>query len=70
MTKLLEEAIHRLRELPEPMQDSAARAVILQLEEDPEFGDAEAIAEGRQEFERGDYVTIEQLRHEMGLADR
>ena len=52
------------------MQDTAARAVILQLEEEPEFGDAEAIAEGRHEFEHGEYVTVEQLRHEMGLADR
>jgi hypothetical protein len=48
----------------------ADRAVILQLEEEPEFDDAEAIAEGRQEFEHGHYVTVEQLRHEMGLADR
>jgi hypothetical protein len=70
MSKLLEEAIHRLRQLPQPMQDTAARAVILQLEEEPEFGDAEAIAEGRHEFEHGEYVTVEQLRHEMGLADR
>jgi hypothetical protein len=70
MTKLLEEAIHRLRQLPEPMQDSAARAVIFQLEEEPESGDAEAVAEGRQEFARGHYVTVEQLKHEMGLADR
>jgi hypothetical protein len=70
MTKLLDEAIHRLRQLPEPMQDNAARAVILQLNEEPEFGDPEAIAAGRQEFEDGDYVSVEQLRHEMGLADR
>ena len=33
MTELLEDAIQRLRELPEQMQESAARAVILQLEE-------------------------------------
>ena len=47
MTKLLEQAIKQLRQLPEQMQDSAARAVMLQLEEDPEPGDLEAIAEGR-----------------------
>ena len=44
MTKLLEEAIHRLRQLPDTMQDSAARAVIQQLEEEPEPGDREAVA--------------------------
>lgn len=70
MTKLLEEAIHRLRQLPSAMQDSAARAVILQLEEEPESGDAEAIAAGRTDFKSGDFITLEQLRHEMGLNNR
>jgi hypothetical protein len=66
MTKLLEEAIQRLRRLPDAMQDSAARTVILQLEEDPEPGDSEAVAVGREEFRRGEFVTLDQLRHEMG----
>jgi hypothetical protein len=70
MTKLLDEAIHRLRQLPEPMQDTAARAVIRQLEEEPEHGDPEAIAAGRIDFEHGEFVTLDQLRHEMGAADR
>jgi hypothetical protein len=70
MSKLLDEAIRRLRQLPEPMQDSAARAVIQRLEEGPEPGDREAIEEGRREFERGDFVTLDQLQHEMGLGDR
>jgi predicted transcriptional regulator len=52
------------------MQDAAARAVLLQLEEEPEPGDAEAIAAGLADFQRGDFVTREQLRHEMGLGDR
>jgi hypothetical protein len=47
MTRLLEEAIDRLRHLPAPMQDSAARAVILQLEEEPEPSDLEATDEAR-----------------------
>ena len=70
MTKLLDEAIQRLRQLPDMMQDSAARAVILQLEEEPEPGDRDAIAEGREDFERGDFATLDRLRHEMGLVDR
>ena len=52
MTKLLDEAIHRLRQLPAPLQDSAARAVILQLEEEPEPGDREAVAGFRSTGER------------------
>lgn len=70
MTRLLDEAIYRLRKLPEQLQDSAARAVIRQLEEEPEIGDLEAIAEGRRECERGDHITLDQLQHEMGLGDR
>jgi hypothetical protein len=70
MTKLLEQAIGRLRQLPEEMQDSAARAVMSQLEEEPEPGDLEAIKQGREDFARGDYVTLDEWRHEMGLSDR
>jgi hypothetical protein len=70
MSKLLEEAIDRLRHLPEPMQDNAARALLTQLEEDPEPGDRAAVAEGRLDVQHGDFTTLEQWRHDMGLADR
>ena len=70
MTKLLEEAIERLRQLPEQLQDSAARALITQLEEEPETGDLDAIAKGRSEIAAGDFVSLEQWRHDMGRSDR
>lgn len=70
MTKLLEQAFERLRQMPATMQDSAARALIRQLEEEPEPGDREAVAEGRRQFQRGDFVTLDQLRHDVGLGDR
>ena len=70
MTKLLDEAVDRLRQLPESVQDVAARALMQQLEEQPEPGDLEAIEVGWGEYQRGDFVTHEQLRHEMGLGDR
>jgi len=70
MTKLLEEAIDRLRQFPEAMQDAAARALIMQLEEEPEPGDREAMAAGWNEYQRGEYVTLDQLRHEMGPGGR
>jgi hypothetical protein len=69
MTKLLEQAIRHLRQLPEDMQDTAARALMAQLEEEPEPGDLEAIKEGREAFARGDFVTLSELRHELGLGD-
>ena len=70
MSKLLDDAIDRLRQLPEDMQDIAARALMRQLEEEPEPGDLEDIEAGWQDYKRGDFVTHEQLRHEMGLGDR
>ena len=70
MIKLLQEAIDRLRHLPDSVQDNAARALITQLEEEPQPGDAGAIEEGRAEIQRGDFVTLEQWRHDMGLSNR
>lgn len=69
MSKLLEEAIQRLRQLPEPMQDTAARTVIRQLEEEPEPGDREAVAAGLEDYQQGDFVTLDQWRHDMGIGD-
>ena len=66
-TKLLEEAIDRLRELPDAVQDSAARALITLLEEEPEPADLAAIAEGQRAYERGESISLDQWRHDMGL---
>lgn len=49
------------------MQNSVARAVLLQLEDEPEQGDLEEIAKGCHEFEHGEFVSLEQLRHDMDL---
>jgi len=68
MTKLLEAAIQRLRQLPDDMQDTAARALMAQLEEEPEPGELELIAEGRAAFARGEFSTLEDWRNEMGLG--
>lgn len=63
MTKLLEEAIERLRKLPTSVQDSAARAMLTQLEEEPEPDDEGPIA-CRNDSENNDFITLDQLRHE------
>ncbi len=67
MTKLLKEAIDRLRQLPPSVQDNAARALITQLEEEPEPADVAAIAEGQRAYERGEFISLDQWRHDMGL---
>jgi hypothetical protein len=69
MTKLLQQAIERLRQLPQAAQDSAAHALIHRLEEEPEPSDRQAIEEGRKVFRRGDFSTLEEWWHEMGLGD-
>jgi hypothetical protein len=68
-TKLLKQAMERLSQLPPAAQDSAARVLISQLEEEPEPGDREAIEAGREAFGRGDFATLKEWRHEMGLGD-
>ncbi len=70
MTKLLEQAIARLRTLPENVQDSAARALISQLDEEPEPGDSDAIKMGREEFAAGKFTTLDDWRNEVRLGDR
>lgn len=70
MAELLEQVFARLRELPEEVQEAAARSIMRTLEEEPEPGDLEAIEEARREFANGDFVTFDQWRHEMGLSDR
>lgn len=52
MSKLLEETIIRLRALPVDMQDTVARQLIRQMEEEPEPGDREVIEEGREAYSK------------------
>lgn len=68
MTKLLDEAIRCLRQLPDDLQDAVARALMMQLQEEPERGDRAAIAEGRSDYERGEFISLDQLRHDTGVS--
>ena len=54
------------------MQDVVARQLIrrFNLEEETEAGDFDAIKAGREDMRAGNYVSHDQLRHELGLADR
>lgn len=70
MTRLLDEAIARLRQLPYNVQDAAATAILLQLEEEPDHRDTDAIKRGRSEIERGEFISLEQWRHDMGGSHR
>jgi hypothetical protein len=70
MSTLLDIAIDRARQLPEADQDIAAAELLGVLSDFPTPAERAALAEGRAAFERGDFVTLDQLRHEMGLDRR
>jgi hypothetical protein len=68
MTEQFQEVIERLLQLSTDTQDSAGCVLLSQLEEEPEPGDLEAIRDGREDFARGDFTTLDEWRHQMGLG--
>ena len=70
MTKLLEAAIAKLRELPEDEQDTAAAELLGYIADFPTREERAAIAEGRKEYERGEFITLDQWRHDVGSNHR
>ena len=64
VTKLLEKAIEKVRELPAEDQDTVAVAVLSMTEETPVALDDEtraAIREGLEQARRGEFVSDEQI---------
>jgi hypothetical protein len=70
MSTLLDKAIEKARELPEPDQDIAAAELLGVLSDFPTPDERASLARGRAAYERGEYVTLDQLRHEMGVDNR
>ena len=70
MSTLLDQAIEKARELPEADQDIAAAELMGVLSDFPTPAERAAIAEGRAQFERGEFVTLDQLKHELGGSRR
>ena len=69
MSKLLQQAIERVRQLPEEEQDMTATELIGYLADFPTPEERVAIREGRRAYERGDFVPLNQWRHDMDLTD-
>jgi predicted transcriptional regulator len=64
MTKLLDKAIEKVRELPAEDQDTVAVAVLSMTEEKPVALDGEtqaAIREGLEQARRGEFVPDEEI---------
>jgi len=69
MSKLLERAIEKVRELPEDEQEMAAVELIGFLAEFPTSEERSAIAEGKRAYERREFVPLDQWRHDMELGN-
>jgi hypothetical protein len=67
MSKLLQQAIEKVRELPEEEQDMAAAELIGYLSDFPTSEERSAITEGRRAYERREFISLDQWRHDMGL---
>ena len=70
MTKLLEEAIARLRKMPDVVQDLAAQRLLHHVDETPEPDELAAIEQGRRAFALGEFTPLDQWRHDLELGDR
>jgi hypothetical protein len=68
MANLFEQAIAKLREFPEDIQDSAAEHLMHYIDELSTLTERAEISEGRSAFERGAFVPLDQWRHDMGLG--
>lgn len=70
MTKQMENIINRLRNMPEALQDQVAADVADILEDFATPEEVAAIVRGRAEIERGEFTTLEDLKHEMESDSR
>jgi hypothetical protein len=68
MSKLLERAIEKVRQLPEAEQDMAAAELIGYLADFSSPQERAAITEGRRAYQRGDFVSLDKWRHDMELG--
>jgi len=68
MTKLLEQAIAQVRELPEEQQDAVAANLINLIDDRLTEDEERELTVSRREYERGDFRPYDDLRHELGLS--
>jgi len=69
MSKMLENAIAKVRKLPENLQDLAAERLMEYVDESPADAERVSIDEAREAYAIGDFVTLAKWRHDLGLTD-
>jgi hypothetical protein len=70
MSKFMDQVIALLRQIPEADQDELAADVAELLEEYPTQEELADIQEGEEALSRGEFITLEQWRHEMGFDSK
>jgi hypothetical protein len=70
MTKLLEEAIARLRKTLDAVRDLAAQRLLHHVDDTPEPDELAAIEQGRRAFAVGEFTSLDEWRHDLELGDR
>lgn len=70
MTKLLKEAIAKVRDLPDDAQEMAAEVLIRYVDEMPTLDEGAAIAGGTRVFERKDFIPLDQWRHDVRIRNK
>ena len=68
MSKLLKQAMAMMRELPDDVQDTAVRQLMQYVDQISTLSDRDTVAEGRDAFERGEFISLDQWMHEQIAA--
>jgi hypothetical protein len=69
MTKLLDQAIEKVRELPEDEQNAVATNLINLIDDKLSEDEERELTESGRQYERGDFRPYDLLRHELGLGN-
>jgi hypothetical protein len=69
MNKMLENAIAKVRKLPENIQERAAERLMEYVDESPADSERVSIEEAREAYANGDFLTLAKWRNDLGLTD-
>ena len=69
MTKLLEQAIAQIRELPEDQQNAVAANLISVIDDALTADEERELIESRQAYGPGEYRPYNQLGHDLGVSN-
>jgi hypothetical protein len=69
MRKRLDSALAKLRRLPKSLQNKAAAHLLEYVNEGSPASERFSIAEAREAYSNGDFLTLSKWKNDLGLAD-